>query len=80
MMHIMTSEHPLKAYRTAAGATLDAISTKIGVHKTTLMRWENGEVPVPPDRFSIIESVTGVSRQQLRPDIFGPAPATEGAA
>lgn len=79
MMPIMTSEHPLKAYRAATGATLDVLSAKIGVHKTTLMRWENGEVPVPTERFSIIESVTGVSRQQLRPDIFGPAPATEAA-
>lgn len=68
-----TEHHPLRVYRLAAGATLEALAEKIGVHKTTLMRWESGEVPVPPDRFVVIESVTGVPRQQLRPDIFGEA-------
>lgn len=32
---------------------------------------------VPPERVLEVESVTGISRHDLRPDIFGPA--TEGA-
>lgn len=29
---------------------------------------------VPPNRVLDVERVTGVSRHELRPDIFGPAP------
>lgn len=35
---------------------------------------------VPPDRVLDVERVTGVSRHELRPDIFGPAPSNEAAA
>lgn len=28
---------------------------------------------VPPDRVIVVEEITGISRHELRPDIFGPA-------
>lgn len=34
----------------------------------------------PPERVIDIETATGVSRHELRPDIFGPPPAGEGRA
>lgn len=47
------------------------------VDKSTVLRWERGQVT--PKRAIEIERITGISRHELRPDIFGPAPA-EGAA
>lgn len=35
---------------------------------------------VPADRALDIETVSGISRHDLRPDIFGPAPSEHGAA
>jgi DNA-binding transcriptional regulator YdaS (Cro superfamily) len=34
---------------------------------------------VPIERVAAVEALTGVSRHELRPDIFGPAP-TQGEA
>lgn len=35
---------------------------------------------VPADRVLDVERLTGISRHDLRPDIFGPAPTDRGAA
>lgn len=35
---------------------------------------------VPADRVLDVERVTGISRHELRPDIFGPPPSQEGRA
>lgn len=45
-----------------------------------ISQWESGAVKVPPDRWGVIEKITGgqVTRHDLRPDIFGPAPTQEG--
>lgn len=42
-----------------------------------ISQWEKGQVLVPPERWTVIEQITGdsVSRHDLRPDVFGPAPA-----
>lgn len=51
------------------------------VDKSTVLRWERGQIT--PERAVEVERITGISRHELRPDIFGPSPATpttEGAA
>lgn len=78
-MSDMPQTSALKAYRDATSETLEALATKIGVHKTTLMRWESGEVPLPVDRLAAVESVTGIHRSKLRPDIFGSVPQGDAA-
>lgn len=35
---------------------------------------------VPPERVLMVEEITGISRHELRPDIFGPATVTAPAA
>lgn len=76
-----TTKHPLTAYREAKNISLEALGIELGgVNKSTILRWEAGDVLVPIERFEIIERVTGISRSMLRPDIFGPAPASEAAA
>lgn len=62
---------PLTVYRKAKGQTVDALAESLGVDRTTIWRWETGKVPV--ERLADIESVTGIPRARLRPDIFGDA-------
>lgn len=42
------------------------------VDKSTVLRWERGQIT--PGRAIEVEIVSGISRHDLRPDIFGPAP------
>ena len=64
---------PLRSYRKAAKRSLESLAADLGVHKTTLLRWEEGGVPV--DRLGDVERLTGVPRQELRPDIFDSSPS-----
>ena len=61
----------LTAYRKANGQTIDALAASLGVDRTTVWRWETGRVPV--ERLADVERLTGLSRRDLRPDIFGDA-------
>ena len=60
---------PLAEYRKAHRKTLEEIGAALGVNKSTILRWEDNQVPV--ERLADVEKVTGISRQELRPDIFG---------
>lgn len=57
--------------------TLAQLAAIFGVHKTTVMRWEDGGPP--PERVLEIERATGVPRHELRPDIY-PAPSAPTAS
>lgn len=61
----------LAKYRAAKKLSLEAVATQFKVNKTTIMRWENGDVPIPVSRLGEIAAITGISRKRLRPDIFG---------
>ena len=54
------------------GIRLIEIANSIGVNKSTVTRW--AERGVPPERVLDIERLTGISRHELRPDLFGPPP------
>ena len=69
---------PLRTYRETSKLTLEKLGADFGVHKTTILRWEEGGVPV--DRLADVERVTGIPRQKLRPDIFGEVQPAENAA
>ena len=43
----MTPE-TLVALRTLAGLTQSGLSALLGVHRTTVARWETGKIPIPP--------------------------------
>jgi DNA-binding transcriptional regulator YdaS (Cro superfamily) len=49
---------------------LAAVAELFEVDKATIIRWENGEVPLPAKRLKEFEDVTGIPRQELRPDLF----------
>ena len=49
---------------------LEEVAALFNVNKATIIRWENGEVPLPAKRLKEFEDVTGIPRQELRPDLF----------
>lgn len=48
-----------------------ALARELGIKHTAMYSWRQ----VPAGRVLDIERITGISRHDLRPDIFGPAPA-----
>lgn len=62
----------------AAGSQL-ALANTLGIRSPSISGWYDRK-KVPVERVLAIESATGVSRHDLRPDVFGPAPAQQGEA
>ncbi len=59
----------------AAGSASE-LARRLGVVPMTVTQWrKRGQVPA--ERCLAIEAATGVSRHNLRPDVFGPAPAND---
>lgn len=54
-----------------------AFARRLGIRHQSLHSWRNG---VPADRVLKVEEITGISRHELRPDVFGPAPSDGVAA
>lgn len=69
----MSNVSPLRAYRAAKRLSLEQLGAVFGVNKTTIMRWEEGQIP--PLRVFEVERRTGIQRHELRPDLW-PAPGT----
>lgn len=46
-----------------------ALARKLGIRHASMYSWKK----VPAERVLMIEKITGVSRHEIRPDIFGPA-------
>lgn len=55
------------------GAGQAGIARLLGVTPQAVNQWVSGNRPVPPRHVLAIEAATGVSRHELRPDVFGPA-------
>jgi len=66
-------EHAIEA---AGGVS--ALADRLAVKPPTVSQWRSGVRPVPPRLALQIEALTGVSRHDLRPDVFGPAPEGQG--
>ena len=61
----------LYAWRKANELSAEAAGKLIGVGKVQWLRLETGERKPAPERVLLIESITGISRHELRPDVFG---------
>lgn len=70
---------PLKVWRTGAEKSAAEAAASVGVTLSMWSRWETGMRPVPPARVLTIEAATGISRHDLRPDIYGPASSEQAA-
>jgi DNA-binding transcriptional regulator YdaS (Cro superfamily) len=73
----MATLSPLKAYRARQKLTLAKASALFGVHKTTFMRWEKHRVPA--EMVLDLENKLGISRHELRPDIYPSAQVSNGS-
>jgi len=49
----------------------------LGVTPQAVNQWVSNNRPVPARHVLPIEHATGISRHDLRPDVFGPAPAND---
>jgi transcriptional regulator with XRE-family HTH domain len=67
--------HPLSIYREKHGLTLKRLADRLGVDKSTLFRWELGEIQLSAERILQIERQTGIKRERLRPDLYDRARA-----
>lgn len=47
-----------------------------GLTSQAVSQWKK----IPAERVLDVERITGISRHELRPDVFGDAPASEDAA
>jgi DNA-binding transcriptional regulator YdaS (Cro superfamily) len=65
----MTRFEALKAAR-AAFPTEQAMAAALGVSQPTIWRWLNQSKQLPAEYVLKIEAATGVSRHDLRPDIY----------
>ena len=53
--------------------TLEAAGKLLGVSGVQMHRFETGQRRIPATRVIAFEEITGISRDVLRPDVFGPA-------
>jgi DNA-binding transcriptional regulator YdaS (Cro superfamily) len=60
---------PLQQFQSAKRGNLAQLAKELGVDKSTVTRWASGQVPI--DRVNDVSRMTGIPRQELRPDVFG---------
>lgn len=56
-----------------------ALAKILDVNPSLISQWVTGRLKVAARHCLAIEAATGVSRHDLRPDVFGPAPKGEAA-
>jgi transcriptional regulator with XRE-family HTH domain len=66
----MTTPNPISGYREKHGLTVGQLAERLDVDRTTIWRWETARSRVPVRLLDRVEAVTGVRREQLRPDVF----------
>lgn len=74
----MDTSAPIDRAISAAG-TQQRLAEILGIKSASISEWK-GRGSVPANRCIAIEDATGVTRYELRPDVFGPAPVGQGAA
>ena len=73
-------ENPIAAYRAKHALTLSAFGALIGVQKSVVSKWENGQQKPSVENAAAIERATNgeLRRHDLRPDVWD-APRVEAA-
>lgn len=67
----LTDASPLKKWRILQKLSQKQAAELLAVSLVTWNQWETGRANVPGPRCLAVESITGVSRHVLRPDVFG---------
>lgn len=65
----MDKTHPITEYRRRHHLSLDALGRRVGVTRTTVSRWEKGDRKIKADLVEKVADETGISVQELRPDL-----------
>ena len=71
-MRGMDTQAPIDRAIRAVG-TQQRLAEILGIKSASISEWK-ARCAVPANRCIAIEAATGVSRHDLRPDVFGPAP------
>lgn len=66
----MSGKQPIAQLRKDKGLTIDQAAGEFDVDRTTIMRWEKGSPCIPLKRLDDAERIYGVSKRDVRPDIF----------
>jgi transcriptional regulator with XRE-family HTH domain len=66
----MTTESPIRTYRRLHGLTAKALAEKLKISDVTLRSYENGHRRIPAEFAVEFETITGVPRETLLPDLF----------
>lgn len=63
---------PLTALQTAIDrfGGQSALARHIGVSQQSVSKWVRRRKPLPPEHVIAVETATGISRHDLRPDIY----------
>ncbi|VXC80069.1 transcriptional regulator [Sphingomonas sp. 8AM] len=69
------SETPLARAVRAAGSQ-SAFGRMIGRRQSTIFLWLNNDTPLPAELVLLVERETGISKHDLRPDIYPHAQAS----
>lgn len=72
------SKRPIDRAIDIAGSQ-SALARLIGVSQMAVSRWQRGVSPVTPENVLAVEAATGISRHDLRPDLY-PREAPTAAA
>lgn len=78
-MPILANMEPIERAIKAAGG-VSALASDLDVKPPTVSQWRHGQRPVPPRLALSIEAEFGISRHELRPDVFGPPSEVDRAA
>ena len=57
-----------------------AFGRLIAKRQSVIHAWLREAMPLPAEHVLTVERETGISRHDLRPDVYGPAPAAAGTA
>lgn len=66
--------NPIATAIEKSGAGQAGIARLLGVSPQAVNQWVSGIRPVPSRHVLAIEAASGISRHELLPDVFGPAP------
>lgn len=55
---------------------LKLLAEALAINPGAISQWNK----VPPERVLAVENITGISRHDLRPDLYGPAPKKRARA
>ncbi|WP_415507195.1 transcriptional regulator [Acetobacter sp.] len=70
----MMNERVKKAVEAAGGAT--KLANALGIRAPSIYSWKD----IPPRRVSAISRITGISKADLRPDMFSDYPSVQEKA